>query len=519
VCWRASRLTTDRGLRPPGPALDARAPGAIRADGAGFTFAGRPSPAFSDVSFEVRPGECLLVVGPSGSGKSTLALAIAGLVPREFTGEWRGRLLVDGLDPASASAAELAARVGLVFQDPDSQLVMERVEDDVAFGLESRGWPLEAMRRRVPQVLGEVGLSGLERRLTARLSGGQQQRLALAGALAPRPGILVLDEPTANLDPPAARAFAARLAALRASRAVTIVLVEHRVDIAWALADVVLALGPDGRPIDVGPPPAVLERSRQRLLAAGAWLPDDEAPSAVTGGAAGAPGAVATLGSGPAVVTAHGLSFAYDGPPVVRSVDLALSAGERVALIGTNGSGKSTLARLLVGLLRPADGRVRLGDADPSRLAPAELARRAAFVFQDPEQQFVTLRVEDEVMLGLGETARREASALMDRMDMPLAQFGDRSPYSLSGGEQRRLSLATALVRHPRLIVLDEPTYGQDRRGHQALVDILAERVDAGAAVLAATHDERFVEAFASRIVRLEAGRIVAVEMAGEGAA
>jgi energy-coupling factor transport system ATP-binding protein len=219
------------------------------------------------------------------------------------------------------------------------------------------------------------------------------------------------------------------------------------------------------------------------------------------------------------VVTARGLSFAYDGPPVVRSVDLALSAGERVALIGTNGSGKSTLARLLVGLLRPADGRVRLGDADPSRLAPAELARRAAFVFQDPEQQFVTLRVADEVMLGLGDAARREASALMDRIDMPLAQFGDRSPYSLSGGEQRRLSLATALVRHPRLIVLDEPTYGQDRRGHQALVDILAERVDAGAAVLAATHDERFVEAFASRIVRLEAGRIVAVEMAGEGAA
>jgi energy-coupling factor transport system ATP-binding protein len=378
------------------------------------------------------------------------------------------------------------------------------------------------MRRRVPQALAEVGLTGFERRLTARLSGGQQQRLALAGALAPRPGILVLDEPTANLDPPAARAFAARLAALRASRAVTIVLVEHRVDVAWALADVVLALGPDGRPIDVGPPAAVLARSRERLLAAGAWLPDEEAVASAggdTAGAAGVSGPVFAAGPGPAVVTARGLSFAYDGPPVIRSVDLALSAGERVALIGTNGSGKSTLARLLVGLLRPADGRVRLGDVDPARLAPAELSRRAAFVFQDPEQQFVTLRVEDEVMLGLGEAARREAAALLDRIDIPLGQFGDRSPYSLSGGEQRRLSLATALVRHPRLIVLDEPTYGQDRRGHQALVDILAERVDAGAAVLAATHDERFVEAFASRIVRLEAGRIVAVEMAGEGAA
>ena len=170
----------------------------------------------------------------------------------------------------------MAARVGLVFQDPESQLVMERVEDDVAFGLESRGWPRDAMLARVPEALDEVGLAGLERSRTTKLSGGQQQRLALAGALAPRPGILVLDEPTANLDPPAARAFAARLAALRRSRAVTIVIVEHRVDVAWPIADRVLALGPDGHQIDVGRPTDVLARSRSRLVAAGAWLPDDE---------------------------------------------------------------------------------------------------------------------------------------------------------------------------------------------------------------------------------------------------
>ena len=442
--------------------------------------------------------------------------------------------MVDGLDTVTAGGAALAARVGLVFQDPESQLVMERVEDDVAFGLESRGWPLAAMRERVPQALAEVGLEGLERRRTGRLSGGQQQRLALAGALAPRPGILVLDEPTANLDPPAARAFAARLAALRASRAVTIVLVEHRVDIAWGLADVVLALGPDGRAIDLGPPADVLARSRDRLIAAGAWLPD-EPPTAASSSAPvaapsspSAPASASTLppsaasASAPvpspgALVTARGLSFAYDGgPDVVRGVDLALTAGERVALVGSNGSGKSTLARLLVGLLRPAKGEVRLAGLDPSTLPPAELARHAAYVFQDPEQQFVTLRVRDEVMLGLDEAGRREAEALMDRIDMPLGLFGDRSPYTLSGGEQRRLSLATALVRHPRVIVLDEPTFGQDRRGHEALLAILSERVDAGAAVLAATHDERFIAAFASRIVRLEGGRIVAVAMAEE---
>jgi energy-coupling factor transport system ATP-binding protein len=421
---------------------------------------------------------------------------------------------VDGLDTVTAGGAALAARVGLVFQDPDSQLVMERVEDDVAFGLESRGWPLAAMRARVPEALAEVGLDGLERRRTGRLSGGQQQRLALAGALAPRPGILVLDEPTANLDPPAARAFAARLAALRGSRSVTIVLVEHRVDIAWGLADLVLALGPDGRPIDVGTPIDVLARSRDRLLAAGAWLPD--VSSSPSSGPATSPPSTPTTSSA-AVVTARGLSFGYDDErDVVRAVDLALTAGERVALVGTNGSGKSTLARLLVGLLRPRTGEVRLSGLDPARLPPARLAHHAAYVFQDPEQQFVTLRVRDEVMLGVDTAGRRGAEALMDRIDLPLGAFGDRSPYTLSGGEQRRLSLATVLVRHPDVIVLDEPTFGQDRRGHEALVGILAERVDAGAAVLAATHDERFIDAFARRIVRLEAGRIVAVAMAGE---
>ncbi len=451
-----------------------------------------------------------MVVGPSGSGKSTLALAIAGLVPREFPGDFQGRLTVDGLDPSTAAGPAVAARVGLVFQDPESQLVMERVEDDVAFGLESRGWPRDAMLARVPEALDEVGLAGLERSRTTKLSGGQQQRLALAGALAPRPGILVLDEPTANLDPPAARAFAARLAALRRSRAVTIVIVEHRVDVAWPIADRVLALGPDGHQIDVGRPTDVLARSRSRLVAAGAWLPDDEGaprPARPHVGPA----------TGPVVVTANRVSFAYDGPTVVHDVDFALTPGERVALVGTNGSGKSTLAKLLVGLLRPAAGEVLLGGSAPADLAPVDLAARAGYVFQDPEQQFARLRVDEEVMLGLDEPGRRRAEALMDRIGLPLGPFGPRSPYTLSGGEQRRLSLASALVRNPSVLVLDEPTYGQDRRGHEALLEILAAHVGNGAAVLAATHDERFIEDFAGRIVRIEGGRIVHVELAEGG--
>ena len=445
-------------------------------------------------------------MGPSGSGKSTLALALSGLVPRELPGEWSGALEVDGVDPATARGPEVAARVGLVFQDPESQLVMERVEDDVAFGLESRGWAPEAMRARIPEALAEAGLAGLERRRTTRLSGGQQQRLALAGALAPLPGILVLDEPTANLDPAGARAFAERLAAVRAARAATVVLVEHRVDVAWPLADLVLALGEHGRPIDVGPPSDVLARSRAEIEASGTWLPGGP----TTGGAARQP-TTAPPATAPVLVV-RGLRFAYDGPVAVDGVDLEIRPGERVALVGHNGSDKSTLARLVAGLLRPLEGTVRLGGADPSRLRPAALARLAGFVFQDPEAQFVAANVRDEVMAGLGAddpSAAARAKALMARLGLPLDAFGHRSPYALSGGEQRRLSLAPALARAPRLLVLDEPTFGQDRRGFEALEAILAEQVAAGTAVLAATHDERFIASFATRVVRLERGRVV----------
>ncbi len=361
------------------------------------------------VSFDLPAGACLLVVGPSGSGKSSLARAIAGLIPASVAGRLEGALEVAGLPVERTPQSAVAARVGVVFQDPESQLVMDRVEDDVAFGLESRGWPRDAMRSRVPEALAALGLEGLERRRTTRLSGGQQQRLALAGALAPRPGVLVLDEPTANLDPAGAVALAGRLAALRAARTATIVLVEHRVEIAWPLADLVLALGADGRPIAFGAPAGVLAEEGDRLAAEGIWLPD----------AVGLRPAAGLSNAGPAVAPRHapasapasaagtllevaGLSFAYErGAPVLDGVDLALRAGERIALLGANGSGKSTLARLLVGLLRAGGGRIRLAGLDPARLPAARLAELVGFVFQDPEHQFVAATVGGEVMAGL----------------------------------------------------------------------------------------------------------------------
>lgn len=490
-------------------------PARLEARDFGFTYRGSTVPALQGVGVEVEPGECLLVVGPSGSGKSTFGLAVAGLIPREIAGEVTGYLAVDGRATDRYEPAALAAAVGLVFQDPAVQIVMDRAGDDVAFGLENRGWPRQRMLERVPEALDAAGLVGMDGRLVRTLSGGQQQRLALAGAFAAAPAILVLDEPTANLDPAGAAAFFERLADLRASRAATIVLVEHRVDAAWPLADRVLALGQDGAPIAVGTPETVLRDAGPAMAAAGIWLPDAADPSSGTPDAGLMEGRTDSHepAATPGILTARGLRFEYEARrPVLDGVDFAAGEGERIALVGPNGGGKSTLGRLLVGLLRPQGGTVRLHGLDPARVPAATLSRKAGYVFQRPEQQFLAQRVGDEVTLGLRPEEVEEATRLMDRLGMPLGMFGERSPYRLSGGEQRRLSLACALVRRPGVLILDEPTFGQDRRGHEALLAILREMVAEGTCLIAATHDERFVQAMAERVVTLHDGRIVGDE-------
>ena len=404
--------------------------------------------------------------------------------------------------------------MAIVFQDPASQLVMDRVEDDVAFGLENRTWPLAAMRARVPEVLSAVGLGGFEGRRSSRLSGGEQQRLALAGALAPEPGVLVLDEPTSSLDPDGAAAIFDRLAAIHQAQTTTIVLVEHHVDRAWDLADLVLALGPDGSPLDLGAPDAVLARSGNRMRDAGIWLPGEGIGP--TGRRRRVPGGVrrqrAVTGA-EQILRLDEARFSYETrTPAVRDLSLELRAGDRLAVVGPNGSGKSTLLRLAVGLLAPTGGEVRLLGVDPRRMTAGGRARAVGFVNQDPELGFLADTVAEEVGVGLSPSERRAGQDLLERLGLPLARFGDRSPYRLSGGEQRRLSLATALVRRPRLLVLDEPTYGQDRHGHETLVALLDELVDDRTALLAATHDERFVVDATDRWVELAEGWIVAGE-------
>jgi energy-coupling factor transport system ATP-binding protein len=458
------------------------------------------------VDLRIERGERVLLLGASGAGKSTLLAALAGLLP-EDSGEPEGRIEIDGRDPRTARD-----RVGMVFQDPESQLVMARCGDDVAFGLENRGVPGGEIWPRVDEALARVGFRYDRRRPTAALSGGEQQRLALAGALALRPGLLLLDEPTANLDP-AGAALVRRAVAEAVVADTTLILVEHRVAEALPLVDRVVVLAAGGGVRADGPPDRVFAAHGAALAAEGVWVPGHPLPSRRRT-PAGSPSGAGAAGPpvGEVLLTTDRLGL----PPRLAPVDLAVRAGEALAVLGPNGAGKSTLALLLGGLLGPGTGRVTaspdLAGTDhrtpPHRWRAPALARRIGSVFQDPEHQFVTGTVADELALGPRRTGQPEAT-VRSTVDTLLTRLGlDRlaraNPYTLSGGEARRLSVATALATAPRLLICDEPTFGQDRRTWSELVDLFADLRDAGHGVVTVTHDPDFVAALADRQVTLD---------------
>ena len=469
------------------------APPAVRAVGFGWTYAGRSRPALHDLRFTLQPGQLLLVIGPSGCGKSTLARALAGIVPHALPGVWAGALLVGERDVASTPPGVLGQEVGLVFQDPETQLVMPHVADEVAFGLENRGWARDRMLAAVPAALAEVGLAGFEARPTGALSGGEQQRLALADILAPLPGLLVLDEPTANLDPPGTTAVLHRLANLAARRDRSIVVIEHRLEALLPLADRVLLLDGEGGQVAFGSPAEVAARHADALAGGRTW-----------------PAVAPPARDAPVVLEVDAVSAAYPpvaaGPPraAVDAVSFVVRAGERVALVGPNGSGKSTLLQVTAGLRRPTAGTVRLVDPDgrredPARLPSAALPGRLALVFQDPEVGFVARRVLDEV----GGT---DAARTLERFG--LAALADEDPFRLSTGEQRRLSLAATARQRPALLLLDEPTFGLDEGGRDAVAALLDEGRAAGQSQLMATHDPRLLPG-CDRVVALRDGRVI----------
>jgi energy-coupling factor transporter ATP-binding protein EcfA2 len=427
-------------------------------------------------------------MGPSGAGKSTLLLALAGLLDRTAADE-EGELRVRG-------------NAGIVLQDPETQLVMARAGDDVAFGLENQCVPTDEIWPRVHRALADVGFPYSGDRATTALSGGEKQRLAIAGILALRPRVLLLDEPTANLDPGGARAIREVVGHIAERRDVTIVMVEHRIADVVLLVDRVIVIEGGGGVVADGPAGAVLAREGERLERLGVWVP---------GAAPAAPRRRASP-AGEAIV-ARDLSYLYPRgeAPALDGVSATVRRGAALAITGPNGSGKSTLALLLAGLLPPRGGEVRaFGDA-PSRLAPRALVRRIGTVFQDPEHQLVASRVDDELRVGPSAIGlpraeiERRTRELLERLD--LHKLAGANPFTLSGGEKRRLSVGTALATSPGALVLDEPTFGQDRRTFAELLTLLAEYRDGGGAIAFASHDELFVDALADERLHLAGGR------------
>ncbi|MBF4627391.1 ATP-binding cassette domain-containing protein [Curtobacterium flaccumfaciens] len=502
--------------------------------GWGWRYPERDAWAVRDVDLTVSPGERVAVVGPSGAGKSTLLRAVAGVLPDEpdasddTAASVQGTLLVDEADPRAARG-----RVGLVMQDPEAHTVMSRVGDDVAFGCENAGVPRDETWDRVRTALDVVGLDLPLDRSTAQLSGGQRQRLALAGVLAMRPGALVLDEPCANLDPDGVAQVHDAVRALLDETGATLLVVEHRIGTWLDLVDRLVLLEPGGGVVADGPPAQVLADHGEALTAAGVWVPGAEPgrgsarvrrrargrAGEMPGTSGGATAAFRPLGEGEpgegvgvgerdqgtaVLLEARGLGTARGKQPVGNGIDLELRAGQVLAVTGPNGVGKSTLGLTLAGLLTPAAGELRATDALADGIGTAPhawtsrgLAARIGTVFQDPEHQFVARSVREEIEAGPraldAPDAAERAIVLLD--EFGLAHLADANPFTLSGGEQRRLAIASVIAARPPVVVLDEPTSGQDRATWQAVVGRLGALADAGTAVVAVTHDRDLVRA------------------------
>jgi energy-coupling factor transport system ATP-binding protein len=421
-----------------------------------FSYPGSPQPAVEDISLPLEPGEVVALLGPSGSGKSTLLRALSGLVPHFHGGRFAGSVLVAGVDTRRSRPAVLAGTTAAVFQDPEDQVVMALVRNEVAFGLENLGVPSEEIWPRTEEALEAVGALHLAGRRTAELSGGELQRVCLASALALRPQLLLLDEPTSQLDPDAAERFLGLVGELGG----TTVLSEQRTGRALALADRVLFM--EGGRI-------LADAVRDDGLA---WLAEHRAHYLPP-----QPGTLNGSSTGEVVTRLDGIRFAYrGGPEFLGGTSLEVRRGEVVALEGPNGSGKTTLAKIAAGLLQPGAGT-------------AWRAGRAGYLSQDPGRYLVRDRVLDEVALGVGGDQTRALGAL-ERVG--LAWAAERHPRDLSSGERERLGLAAVAVAEPDLLVLDEPTRGIDPDRKAEIAEWLAEYAAAGRGVLVATHDRTF---------------------------
>lgn len=543
----------------------------LRFENWGYRHASRRAFAVRGLDLTIKAGQRVLLLGASGIGKSTILSGAAGLIGNDFVaknsaksqqttlvedadgGVSEGCVLVDGVPVRRARG-----RVGLVLQDPDAQAIFQRLGDNVAFGPENMNVPRNEIWDRVRKSLKEVGLDGLQlHRSTSHLSGGQMQRLALAGALAMQPSVLLLDEPTANLDPDGTHQIVGAVRAVLDSTHATMVLVEHHAEPWIDMIDRVVVLGLENdeaangkaannetvhdddiarvassRTVIVadGTPDEVFNRTDLDFEDLGIWLPErykknvksSANESSVSNSSANAESSEKYYencdpaeGYGEVLLSTKDLAISHNSEPIARHINLEFKAGQITALVGANGAGKSTLSLTLAGLLPAVSGEVVASDAlaqgangtDPMKWKSPDLAKRISYVFQNPEHQFACGSVLDEVMLGplrtgvSADEARAKAQELLKRFR--LARYAKANPYTLSGGEKRRLTVAASLAAAPRVLILDEPTFGQDRKTWLQIIRLIASLRSEGVSIIVVTHDRELVEALGARLVEL----------------
>ncbi|MEM7798511.1 MAG: energy-coupling factor transporter ATPase [Chloroflexota bacterium] len=516
----------------------------IRLENLSIQYFGSRKPVIKHVDLSFKSGETVLLLGASGSGKSTLALALNGLIPHALPAKMDGHVYVDELNTQSASTGDLSQKVGIVFQDPEAQFVTLKVEDELLFGLENLKFSPESMSETVDSALKEVGLPEFRQRGVDQLSGGQKQRIALASLLAMRPQVLIFDEPTANLDPVGTEDVFALLGEIKAKSGHSIILIEHKLDSLIHLIDRVIILGPAGSILADGLPREIFYEEGELLQTHGIWMPEITRLARALHATNRLPRTIQPLTMGEMVAALDrferenepfldqperaeaypenaplleitALTHAYGQTPVLKEVSLSIFAGEFLALVGANGAGKTTLAQHMIGVLQPERGmgEITLGGKRVGTISSHQLSNEIGYVFQNPEHQFITNSVYDEIAYGL-RVAGLDEEHVKNKTEGLLQQFkldkdAERSPFTLSHGEKRRLSVATMLAMGQEMLILDEPTFGQDHQNAVAIMSLLQALNQSGKTIVMITHDMHLVAEYASRAAVMVNGRII----------
>ncbi|RSL35274.1 ABC transporter ATP-binding protein [Salibacterium salarium] len=498
-------------------------------------------PSLPPVSLEIDQGEKILLLGASGSGKSTLALALQGLIPRTIDAEKTGSVAIKGMAPESWSITDACQHVGILFQDPETQFCMVTVEEEIIFGLENIGISVDEIETRLENSLAMTGLTKRRHDSINNLSGGLKQKTAIACLLAIDPETMVLDEPTANLDPQSTEDILQLWMDIAENKNKTLLFIEHNIGNLLPDIDRVIVLSKNGGVITEGPPREVFRHSFSALEEEGVWIPTicREALKLEAEGKMNWSQLPLSLEEWETECTKIGMeksdidsttaeknqirnekplmevrnvSFSYRDHQALTNIQFNLYAGEFVALAGANGAGKSTLAKLLAGIHVPSTGSIIRNGTPSENMRTDDIMKQTGFVFQNPEHQFICDTVEDELSYGwrIAGVAQKEWQKDVEEM-LAMFHLTDKrheNPFSLSQGQKRRLSVATMLTSKQDLLILDEPTFGQDEANTSALMNILQNLHRNGKTILMITHDMELIEQYAEKVLLVDEGAI-----------